>query len=165
MDSGWTWSRALVASAALRVMVVQRVRISSVLGLGGTLGATETVSLPLRLPDPELSVLMSEPRRSERLVPELLCPLSLMLDRSACSSPFKLEYDSLLEEKSERLESPLVLLMLRARPSEVVGPISIWVCDQVSERTFRDWALWRRLGAVVSLMSLSGSDSSLMLGW
>lgn len=146
-----------MARAALRVMVVQRVRISSVLGLGGTLGALEAVSLPLELTDPELSVLVLEPRRLERLRSGLTLgwgeAAGLPVRLSRCSSSLKLEDDSLLEEKLVSvlalLES-LVLLMLRARPSEVEASLSICVCDQVSERTSRDRALWRRPGTLGS---------------
>lgn len=69
----------MVARAALRVMVVQRFRISSVLGLVGTLGVTETPPLSLDLPDPELSELLLESRRPEMLRSGLLLPLPLAL--------------------------------------------------------------------------------------
>lgn len=119
---------------------------------------TEAVSVLLRLPDPELSKLMLEPLQSKRLRSRLLHLLSLMLDCSAgrlwvCSSSFKLEVDSLLEEKSERLDLALVLLMLRVRPPEVPASLSICVCDQVSERTSRDRVLWRNPGTLVSLLN------------
>lgn len=142
-----------MARAALRVMVVQRVRISSVLGLGGTLGATEE--------DPALSELVLEPRRSEWLRLGLLL-LTLDWCEAAgrpvrflrCASTFKLEDESLPEEKLEKLDSVLVLLMLRARLSEVAASRSAWtgrtVWDQVSERISRDRAFWRRPGRFAS---------------
>lgn len=85
--------------AALRVMEVQRVRISWALGLGGTLGGPEAISTLVDLADCGLSewvlesVLMLEPvlklesvlvlelRRSERLISGLLSELGLTLDR------------------------------------------------------------------------------------
>lgn len=138
-----------MASAALRVKVVQRVRISSVLGLGGTLGALEAVSLPLDVTDPELSELVLEPRRSEMPRSGPLCPLPVALTPDCChASSFKLESDPLpvLEERLEKLRSVLVLLMLRARLSGTELSFTIGVCVQVSERTSRDLALWRRPG-------------------
>lgn len=127
--------------AALRVMVVQRVRISSVLGLGGTLGVTEAVSLLLDLTDPELSELLP----SATLRSGLLLKLSGCCEASGwpawlCTSSFKLEDDSLLEENSEKMDSELVLLMLLVRLSEADAFLSsiLCVCGQGSDRTSRD---------------------------
>lgn len=63
-----------MARAALRVMVLQRVMISSVLGLGGTLGAPEDFSLSVDPRDPELSDFMLERLLCERLMSGLLLP-------------------------------------------------------------------------------------------
>lgn len=143
-------------------MVVQRFRISSVLGLGGTRGAFEAVSLPLDVMDPELSELALELRRSGRLSAGVLRPLPPTL---GLASSFRLEVDSLSEERLEKLPSLLVLLMLRVRPSDVDGSPSICVCDLVSERTSRDRALCRRPGTPLDgpAGSICGLFSSLML--
>lgn len=147
-------------------MVVQRVRISSVLGLGGTLGAIEAVSLPLELTDTEVAELVLEPRRSERLRSGLLLPLLLKLAwNEAAGLPERLsltlEDDSLLEEELEKLISVLVL-------SEVGASLSICVWVQVSERTSRDRALWRRPGTLGSPLDRPAESccgpSSLLLG-
>lgn len=84
-----------MARAALRVMVLQRVMISSVLGLGGTLGALEDFLLSLGPTDPALSELMFERSSCKRLISGLLLPF--------CSS-FELEENSLLEENWETRE-------------------------------------------------------------
>lgn len=139
-----------MARAALRVMVVQRVRISSVLGLGGTVGVTEDESLPLDLTDPELSEPALKLLPPERLRSGLLLKLSGCCEASGrlCSSSFKLEEPSLLEEKSEKMDSELVLLMLLVRLSEAEAFLSpfLCVCSQGSDRTSRDRALWRCAG-------------------
>ena len=122
-------------------MVVQRARISSVLGLGGTLGAP---SMPSDWTDPELSKLVLEPPWSEGLrLPTLGRCKPAGLWRTDSSS--ELEYDSLdslPEEKLERLDSVLVSVLLRIRLCEVKTSLSEGACDQLLERTSRDWALW-----------------------
>lgn len=141
MDSaGWTWSRLLVAMAALRVMVLQRFRISSVLGLLGTLGVT--VLLSLELVDPELWELLLESWRAGMLRSGLLLPLEVATGRPSSVTPVRLEVDSLSEE--DRLNS---LLKFRLWPPPTVGevPATDWVSG--SERTSRDRALWRRPAA------------------
>ena len=108
-------------------MVVQRVRISLVVGRGGTLGAMEAASLSL-----ELSELVLELQRSERLLLPLLLTLGC---GEAAGLPMQLSLkleDSLLVEKMEKLILVLV--------SELESSLSICVCVQVSERTSRDRA-------------------------
>lgn len=146
--------------AALRVMEVQRVKISWALGLGGTLGAFGAALFLVDLAASVLSdlasesesalamsvlkqesvlesVLVSELRRSERLRSELLPELGLTsgwpVELSASASKFKSE--SLPEERLEKIE--LV-------PSDGEGSFPAWVCSQDSERTSRDWALAKR---------------------
>lgn len=131
MDSaGWTWSRLFVAMAALRVMVVQRFRISSVLGRLGTLGVTNAMLLSLDPADPELCELRLESRRTGRLRSGLFLPLELAKGWTSSATPLRLEVDSLSEE--ERLNS--LLVKFRLLPDCVGG----------SERTSKERALWRR---------------------
>lgn len=106
-----------MARAALRVMVVQRVRISSVLGRGGTLGTTEALLLPLDLTDPELSEPLLKLTPSKRLGSGLLRELLGCCEAAGwsawlCASSLRLEDESLLEENSERMESELIWLMM-----------------------------------------------------
>lgn len=73
-------------------MVLQRFMISSVLGLGGTLGGLVALSLSLETRDPAISESMVE-WLSDRLISGLLLPLWW--------SSFELEENSLLEENSD----------------------------------------------------------------
>lgn len=109
-----------MARAALRVMVVQRVRISSVLGRGGTLGTTE--ALPLSGPLLKLTP-------SERLGSGLLCELSGCCEVAGwsawfCASSLRLEDESLLEENSEKMESELIWLLMLGRVFEAGASLS-----------------------------------------
>lgn len=122
-----------MARAALRVMVLQRFMISSVLGLGGTLGGLEDFSLSLDTRDPALSESMLD-WRSERLISGLLLPL--------WRSSLELEENSLLEENWDTRE------MLRSLVSTEVSR-SRWAEDQGSERMSRDRALTRRPGIML----------------
>lgn len=160
MDSGCrTSSRVLVAIAALRVMVLQRVKISSVLGLGGTLGALEDFSLSLDPTGPALSELRLEHSSFDRLISGLLL--------SFCCSSFELEENSLLEEDWEARETLRSLMLSEASRSS-------WTGVQVSERMSKDLALWRRPGIMVEgspssrlfsvlLLYMSESSSSLLV--
>lgn len=118
-------------------MVVQLARISSVLGLGGTLGAW---SLLLDLTD------------SASLWSETLgFGLAVAWREGAADTGLwdRDWLDPLEAEKSLRLDSPLTLYL---RLSEAEAALSGRACGQVSDRTSRDWALWIRPGTFGPLL-------------
>lgn len=129
-----------MAMAALRVMVVQRFRISSVLGLLGTLGVISTMLLSLEPADPELCELLLESRRAGMLRSGLLLPLELAKGWPSSAISLRLEVDSLSEE--DRLNS--LLVKFRLWPPPTVGEVPASNCVSGSERTSKDRALWRR---------------------
>lgn len=130
-----------MAMAALRVMVVQRFRISSALGLLGTLGVSNAMLLlSLEPADPELCELLLESRRAGRLRSGLFLPLELAKGWPSSATPLRLEVDSLSEE--DRLNS--LLVKFRLWPPTTLGELLASDCVSDSERTSKDRALCRR---------------------
>lgn len=110
----------------MRVMVLQRTRISWVSGLRGTPGAGPG-SLPLDPADPELPVLDLEER-----VGSVRPGSSLRLE----------EDEALLEEKLEKMES----LLWDAADEDDDDDGAAASCSQLSDSTSRDCALGSRSG-------------------
>ncbi|TNN54935.1 hypothetical protein EYF80_034880 [Liparis tanakae] len=158
--------------AALRVMVVQRVRISSGFGLGGTLGVIEAASLPVEMSDPELSVLVLDPRRSNKLRSGLLLPSSLKPGwKQAVRLPVGLD-DPLLGVKPE-VEASLSdggggMLTTRVPDSSRTSTVSSRGVLDISSNFFRmnsfSVAFWKSwCGSFLPHRSLRLTDKRLFL--